>query len=557
MSVLAQSPIVLPEDVLTSNALTAEVLIVGMGPSGATLANLLGQRGHRVLVIDQAAAIYDKPRAITADQEALRIFQEIGLADEINACTTPHPGTDFVGLRGQVIKRFYPAPPPEPLAWAPSFMFVQPELEACLRRGLQRYPEVKALTAHSFVSLTQDADEVVATLQRGSDLAPITVKARYVVAADGATSTIRKQWAAPVEDLAFDEWWVVVDAWIRGPVDLPERCVQYCRPSRPGTYIVGPGDLRRWEIKLLPGEHPEDFQSHEAVWAALGEFVDTRHLEHCRTAVYRFHALVVETWRQGRVFLMGDAAHQMPPFLGQGLGAGVRDAYNLAWKLDAVMRQQAQPILLDSYGLERKRHVRTVVGHAKNFGLIIGELDTDRARLRDQVMEAELRSGAAVTVRQKLIPGLETGFLFHAADGALGQGAGALCIQPWVRSFVDQPWCRLDDLTGGRFTLITTSTSLLDAMTVEDLAFWQGIDGVTVLLTAVPAQNPQIHSPQIHNPQTHILHERDGLMGAWLAEQGATALLARPDHYVYGLASDGPSLRQLMNELQIQGMQTC
>jgi 3-(3-hydroxy-phenyl)propionate hydroxylase len=355
-----------------------------------------------------------------------------------------------------------------------------------------------------------------------------------------------------LEDLAFDEWWVVVDAWIRGPVDLPERCVQYCRSSRPGTYIVGPGDLRRWEIKILPGEHPEDFQSHEAVWAVLGEFVDTQHLEHCRTAVYRFHALVVETWRQGRVFLMGDAAHQMPPFLGQGLGAGVRDAYNLAWKLDAVMRQQAQPVLLDSYGLERKRHVRTVVGHAKNFGLIIGELDTDRARLRDQAMEAELRSGAAVTVRQKLIPGLETGFLFHAADGALGQGAGALCIQPWVRSFVDHPWCRLDDLTGGRFTLITTSTSLLEAMTAEELAFWQGIDGVTVLLNAVPTQSPQIHSPQ-----THILHERDGLLGAWLDEQGATALLARPDHYVYGLASDGPSLSQLMNELQNQGMQTC
>jgi len=557
VSARAQSPSALPDDVWTPNALTAEVLIVGMGPSGATLANLLGQRGHRVVVIDQAAAIYDKPRAITADQEALRIFQEIGLAEEINACTTPHPGTDFVGLHGQVIKRFYPAPPPEPLAWAPSFMFVQPELEACLRRGLLRFPAVTALTAHSFVSLVQDADEVVATLQSLSDRAPIKVTARYVVAADGATSTVRKQWAAPVEDLAFDEWWVVVDAWIRGPVDLPERCVQYCRPSRPGTYIVGPGDLRRWEIKLLPGERPEDFQAHDAVWAVLGEFVDTQHLEHCRTAVYRFHALVVETWRQGRVFLMGDAAHQMPPFLGQGLGAGVRDAYNLAWKLDAVMRQQAQPILLDSYGLERKRHVRTVVGHAKNFGLIIGELDIDRALVRDQAMEAELQSGAAVTVRQKLIPGLETGLLSHTADGALAQGAGALCIQPWVRSAADHPWRRLDDLTGGRFTLITSSLSWLEAMTEKDLAYWQSIDAVMVLLTDLPTQDSPIQNLPFQDPQVHVLHERDGLLGAWLAEQGARALLARPDHYVYGLACNAPTLSQWMNELQTQGMQTC
>jgi 3-(3-hydroxy-phenyl)propionate hydroxylase len=545
------------QDASTPETLNTDVLIVGMGPSGATLANLLGQRGQRVVIVDQAEAIYDKPRAITADQESLRVFQEIGLAEEINACTTPHPGTDFVGLRGQVIKRFYPAPPPEPLAWAPSFMFVQPELEATLRRGLKRYPQVTALTAHTYVNLNQDADGVVATLHRQSDGQSVTVQARYVVAADGATSTIRKQWRAPIEDLAFDEWWIVVDAWIRGPVQLPERCVQYCRPSRPGTYIVGPGDLRRWEIKILPGERPEDFQSHEAVWSVLGEFVDTHHLAHCRTAIYRFHALVVETWRQGRVFLMGDAAHQMPPFLGQGLGAGVRDAYNLAWKLDAVLRQRAQPALLDTYGPERKRHVRTVVGHAKNFGLIIGELDVERARQRDAKLEAELQSGAAVTVRQKFIPGLETGLLHHTPEGALGQGAGALCIQPWVRSSADQTWRRLDDLTGGRFALITTSVELLNAMTETDWAAWQALDAAAVLISTVSQQTTQVLNPLAHSSVAFQLQERDGLLSAWLAEQGATALLARPDHYVYGLISDLSGLRQLHNELTTQGIQTC
>lgn len=524
-----------------STDLTTDVLIVGYGPSGATLANLMGRRGHRVIVIDQAAAIYDKPRAITADQEALRIFQEIGLADEITASTSPHPGTNFVGLNGQVIKRFYPAPPPNPLAWDPSFMFVQPELEATLRRGLARWAQVTALTEHKYLDLQQDADGVTARVLRMRDGRELTIRANHVVAADGATSSLRKQLGSPIEDLAFDEWWIVVDAWIRGPVELPERCVQYCRPARPGTYIQGPGTLRRWEMKLMPGETPQDFQTHEAVWKVLGEFVDTQHLEHCRTAVYRFHALVVQEWRAGRVFLMGDAAHQMPPFLGQGLGAGVRDAYNLAWKLDAVIRGQAPDALLDTYCEERKRHVRTVVAHAKAFGLIIGELDVDRARERDAQLEAELLSGRAITVRQKFIPGLETGLLHRTEDNALAPGAGELCIQPWVRATPQAPWQRLDDVAGACFTLITTSPELLSALTPALRALWQRLGGRLVLLGSAPhASTP---------PDICVLTEQDGLMQQWLQSLNAQAVIARPDHYVYGVAATPEALNQMIQEL--------
>jgi 3-(3-hydroxy-phenyl)propionate hydroxylase len=520
-----------------------DVLIVGYGPSGATLANLLGRRGHRVVVIDQASTIYDKPRAITADQEALRIFQEIGLADDISATSTPHPGTDFVGMQGQVIKRFYPADPPNPLAWDPSFMFVQPELEAILRRGVTRFDQVQAFTGHRFLSLREQGAGVVARVERLSDGQQLDVHAGYVVAADGATSTLRKQLNAPIEDLAFDEWWIVLDAWIRGPIQLPERCVQYCRPSRPGTYIVGPGTLRRWEIKMMPGEKPEDFADHAAVWRVLGEFVDTRHLEHCRTAVYRFHALVVEQWRQGRVFLMGDAAHQMPPFLGQGLCAGVRDAYNLAWKLDAVMKQQAPDALLDTYGEERKRHVRTVVAHAKAFGLIIGELDVERARARDQQLETELQSGRAVTVRQKFIPCLEAGLLHVQANGHLGRGAGALCIQPWVQCATEQAWQRLDDLAGAHFALITTSPALLDSISDRDMKAWRRLGGVIVALGFASTDAVPDHVLRVN--------ERDGLMAAWLQEQSAQAVVSRPDHYVYGVAATPEDLSQLIQSLAI------
>lgn len=516
-----------------------DVLVIGYGPTGATMANLLAHRGHRVMVIDQAATIYDKPRAITADQEALRIFQEIGIVDEVVAAATPHPGTDFVGLEGQVIKRFYPAPPPNALGWEPSFMFVQPELEATLRRAIDQRHNVEVRLQHRFVSLAQDDAGVTVDMLRLTDGTTTTVRAQYVIAADGASSQVRKQWAAPIEDLAFDEWWLVVDAWITGPVELPQRCVQYCRPSRPGTYIVGPGTLRRWEIKMLPHESPKDFESHEAVWRVLGDFVDTRALKHCRTAVYRFHALVVQQWRDGRVFLMGDAAHQMPPFLGQGLCAGVRDAFNLAWKLDAVMRLGATPRLLDTYAEERKRHVRTVVGHAKSFGLIIGELDVEAARKRDRQLGEALASGQAETVRQRFIPGLETGLVHRDATGAQAPGAGALLVQPLVRQGT-MPWRHFDDEIGPRAVILTNDPEVLSGLPADLAQRWHNLDGGIAVIHA--AGTPAPATP----PGVPAWEERDNLLTDWLAQHQAVALLARPDRYVYGVASGREALQQLM-----------
>lgn len=522
-----------------TNVLDADVLVAGYGPTGATIAALLARRGWRVIIVEQAATIYDKPRAITADQEALRIFQEIGIADEVAAEAIPHPGTDYLGLDGQVIKRFYPAPPPEPLGWMPNFMFVQPELEATLRHAIGRMGNVQTLLEHQLVEVVQDEEGVEAHVLRMGDSASLTLRARYLVAADGATSIVRKQLQPAIEDLAFDEWWLVVDAWLRGPVDLPTRAVQYCRPSRPGTYMVGPGGLRRWEIKMLPHETPQDFQDHDTVWRVLGEFVDTSGLEHCRTAVYRFHALVVEEWRHGRVFLAGDAAHQMPPFLGQGLCAGVRDAFNLAWKLDAVMRGQAEPQLLDSYTEERKRHVRTVVGHAKTFGLIIGELDPVAARERDRRLGAELAAGRAETVRQRFIPGLEAGLIDHDANGVLRPGAGELLVQPWVCSD-GGPWQRLDDVVGPHFLIAARSPEVLGA----------AVDTLCVPWTALAGKWVALGSPgATHAVNTLLLEERESLLADWLDARGAIALVARPDRYVYGVARSIEDLQRLVHEL--------
>ncbi|MCJ9712367.1 FAD-dependent monooxygenase, partial [Bordetella hinzii] len=294
-------------------------------------------------------------------------------------------------------------------------------------------------------------------------------------------------------------------------------------------YIVGPGLLRRWEIKMLPGERPQDFETEAALRRVLREFVDDSGLDIIRTAVYRFHALVAQRWRDGRVFLLGDAAHQMPPFMGQGLCAGVRDAVNLAWKLDHVMRGAAGDALLDSYEAERKPHAKTVVAHAKAFGLIIGELDADRARQRDVRLEAELASGKAQTVRQHFIPDLAGGLIAMEAPGRPAQGAGELFVQPWV--FSGGSWSRLDDVMGFGFLLALREPALLQALPRSLVEAWQALGGRHVVIG--PAALP----------------ERDGLFETWMKRHEAQAAIVRPDRYVYGTATDAAALETLLSRL--------
>lgn len=289
---------------------------------------------------------------------------------------------------------------------------------------------------------------------------------------------------------------------------------------------------------MLPGETPDDFKSDDAVLQVLSAFVDTTHLELCRTAIYRFHALVVDQWNDGRVFLMGDAAHQMPPFLGQGLCAGIRDAVNLAWKIDGVERLGYSRALLNTYTEERKPHVRKIVGHAKAFGQIIGELDETAARKRDLELGDLLASGKAETVRQKFIPGLEAGLIALDADGRPQDGAGELCIQPWVRSGAG--FVRLDDLLPPDFLILANTPDVSEWFDAETNCIWERVNGQTVMLG---------QPSDMDDGPTLRLTERDGLFSQWLASHDARAVLARPDRNVFGFASNPSELRHLIVQL--------
>ena len=511
-----------------------DVAIVGYGPVGAIFANLLANYDLKIAVIERAGAIYDKPRAITLDHEALRVFQACGLAAVMENAIAPHNGSHYLGVDGEVIKMFDPMPPPYPLGWIPNATFVQPDAEQALRDKLVGYSDADVFLSTTGVSLAQDEASVsLKTREETGD--EFEISARYLVGCDGANSFVRKHLGIALEDLAFDEWWVVVDTLTSEPAKRPAKSFQYCWPSRPGTFVPGPRDLRRWEIKLLPGEDPEPTGAPDNVLKLLKGFTDTSDLTIWRSAVYRFHALLGQGWRDRRVFLMGDAVHQTPPFLGQGLCAGIRDASNLAWKLALVMRGKAGDALLDSYEVERKPHVRAVVASAKEFGKIIGELDREAAVARDARLRAELKSGTAETIRQKFIPDLASGLI---ACGA--KLAGGLFVQPQVRA-ADGGVRRLDDFLKPEFAVVTATQEAMSWMSEASLLCWQQLGGERVVIAGAGESSTR------GGISTFV--ETDGIFSNWIRASEVSAVIVRPDRYVYAGAGDADQLNILIARL--------
>jgi len=432
-----------------------DVAIIGYGPVGATAAALLGGQGLTVAVVERMAGVYDKPRAITADHEVMRCMQFAGIGTELGAHVRPHPGTRYLGVDGNTIKQTDVIPPPYPLGWPTGIHFIQPEFEAMLRRAVARHGNVEVLLAHELVDLADLGDSIALTVRNLARAQTRSIRARYLLACDGANSFVRRKLGINYEDLAFDEWWIVVDAWQRRPTALPEMNTQYCWPSRPASAIAGPRNLRRWELKILPHEKPEEFQDDARVRDVLADFVDIDAIELWRSAVYRFHALVAAQWNRNRIFLLGDCAHQMPPFLGQGMCSGVRDAHNLVWKLALVLRGLASDELLDTYEIERSPHVRSIIETAVALGGLLQTTDPKVAAERDAMM---LAPGASGPPRNDM-PGLTT--------GVIAEGGGARVID-----------------ASGAFELRVATEPALPA---ELAAWWASIGGRVVVSSATTA----------------------------------------------------------------------
>jgi len=509
-----------------------DVAIVGYGPTGAVAASLLGQAGVRVLVIDRAEDVYDKPRALALDHEIMRVFQQIGIIDEIRAYTEPFTSSEYFGADGRLIKRLGMVPPPYPLGYVPSLVFSQPMVEKVLREHVQSISCVDVALPYQCVALEQNTESVCLSLidREGND---VRISADYVIGCDGASSTVRSQLDIGLEDLDFDEPWLVVDMLVNesGLAKLPASSVQYCEPERPCTYVIGPKNHRRWEISLLPHEDPALMATEVETWRLLKRWIGPEDAVLWRQAAYRFHALVAKEWNVGRTFIAGDAAHQQPPFLGQGMCQGIRDAVNLSWKLASVLKGEADVSLLETYANERGRHVRTLTGQIKAIGAVICERNRGRAEERDRQLLSQAQGEVFMQARQDIIPPLETGMLHSNGHSSIG----TIFPQPQMKMLTGP--ALMDEIVGYGWRIISNVDIAAIPAAIRSLATRVG------KLVCFGGSNVISLSPE---KSEFSLSEVDGVVEKWFRQHDCIAVVVRPDHYVFGAVKALDDLPELL-----------
>lgn len=473
-----------------------DVAIVGYGPTGATLANLLAKCDLRVVVIEREAAIYHLPRAVHFDGETMRVFQAAGVADDLEQKVRVNPGMRFVGTDGRLLMDWPRPQEVGPQGWHTSYRLHQPDLETLLRDRLEQRPTATILDRTEVTALNDTGDVVHLTCRAVETGAETQLTARYVVGCDGARSLVRAQIGDDMEDLGFDERWLVVDLLLkRDRPDLGDHSVQFCDPARPMTYCRSPANRRRWEITVLDSESDAEVTHPDRIWQFLSRWITPDDADLERSAVYTFRSAIARKWRKGRLLIAGDAAHLTPPFMGQGMCAGIRDAANLGWKLALCAKGLAEPALLDSYQDERIPHVRAFIETAVRLGGLINALDGKGA------LDMASQNAKGETRMQTINPALgssDLGGMLSADDAHRGK-------------LFDQPTLadgrRMDDVTGYGPVLVARNALPAD------------------IAPAVPVLSAA-HHPALNGPMDAL---------------GVDAVLLRPDGYIAATASAAAS----------------
>jgi 3-(3-hydroxy-phenyl)propionate hydroxylase len=489
----------------------ADVAIVGFGPVGAVIAGLLGKRGLRVVIFDRHRGLYPLPRAAHIDHTGLRTLQELGCLDRLLPHLLLNPGTDCVTADRKLLFQI-PGDVKTVSGLPASMYFHQPTFDAELRRTAAGFPSVDVQLGCEVVDAVERADGVTLTVEdAGTGRRQVT--APWVVGCDGATSVVRQLAGIETEDFGFAEQWLIFDLHLHDPPPpMPAQAIQVCDPRRPRTELPMPDNHYRFELMLMPGETADEQLGPDvAVPTILASLIPPGTFDIERTGTYTFRGVVARHFRAGRLFLAGDAAHLMPPFLGQGMNSGIRDATNLAWKLERVICDNAPQALLDTYEPERRPHVAKIIQTAVDFGRIICATDPEVAAKRDRDYLADTRP-------------LDDRFHFRlprlGASPLVLDGGGTLFPQPQAA-----PGARLDDWVGANWLVLASERSALGPAA----GWWEAAGARVATVDEVP--------------------DPSGTIARWLARTGKPIAVMRPDRHVAATTSDLSEVTQRVRPL--------
>ncbi len=503
------------------------VVIVGGGPNGIATANLLGHYGIESIVIEREAQILEYPRAVGMDDEALRLFQTVGLADRLVRDMIQNVPMRMFRADGKCFAHIRPAT--REFGWWRRNIFMQHLAEKTLRESLSRYPGVDLRLGEEVVGLAQDAAGV--TLQvRDANGESYTLNCDYCVAADGGRSPVRELLGVKLVGKTHSMKWVVVDVK-NADVDAPYTALN-CDPRRPNVCIYLPYGFRRWEFLVFPHEDAAAIAEPESVRRLLAPYVpDPSLVEIVRARTYTHHSRVAQRFVSGRVALIGDAAHLSPPWIGQGLNAGLRDAGNLAWKLAGIVRGQLAPSVLATYEQERHRHSKAMIDLADAFGAMLMPTNRFKAWLRDAFFSAiRVTPGLrdyVLQMRFKPMPRYQQGVV---VPGQAADAVGRMLIQPDVEDAAGERR-KLDDVLGSWFAVIGWEIDPQSGMSDEGRRFWQVLGAKFVRINrARSGSRPDLQRPSSQG--TECVEDIDNQFADWIAAHPCSIVVLRPDRYI-------------------------
>ena len=503
-----------------------DVLIVGAGPVGLTLANVLGLQGVRTLVVDERQTLIDYPRGVGLDDEALRTFQSIGLVEQVLPHTVPNQILRFYDGQRRLLAEM--APPDARFGWPKRNGFVQPMVDAELLRGLDRFECVEVEWGRAMESCEETADGVSVAIAGEAD--PIT--ARYVVGCDGGRSATRRLMGVTFEGTTSPTRWLVIDL-ANDPLGHPNSEVG-ADPARPYASISIAHGIRRFEFMIHAGETDEQVEKPDFIARMLAPFVPyPDRVDVIRHRVYTHHSRIADAFRKGRMLIAGDAAHLMPVWQGQGYNSGIRDAANLGWKLAAVVKGDADDALLDTYDVERRKHARAMIDLSTMVGRVISPTNAHVAGLRDRV----IRAAAVVPtlkryileMRFKPMPRYDSGAIAHVEPRSETSPTGTLFIQPRVDTR-DARDVLLDDVIGPGFAVLAWNNNPRALLGDVAIARWKALGATFIAARPVT----QLYWTGHDDSEVTIVGDRAGALKSFFDGHAESVLFLRPDRCIAG-----------------------